>query len=44
MNRLVLAVFLTICASSVFAMDIEDKELLSDRIVRYFKEVSDTTG
>lgn len=44
MNKLVLAVFLTICASSVFAMDIEDKELLSDRIVRYFKEVSDTTG
>lgn len=44
MNKIFLSVFCLLLSSMTFAADIEDAELLSDKVVGYFKKVSLETG
>ena len=43
MNKLILATLFALCTSPTFSMDTEDRELLSEQVVKYFKRVSAET-
>ena len=44
MNKIIFMTLFAFCVSAIFAAEAEDSELLSDKVVNYFRKVSLETG